>query len=1072
MKRTNIALSLYKYFLPLFVAGAITLSKPLSAQSDTLTVQSDTIVVDAQYSVSGYVRDANSQQPVVAAIISTFNSKTSAVTDENGYFTIDILSKNEVLIVEAFDYNPRETAVQGKDELTIDLYPQAFSKAYKIVETPIVPKRHSENTYALGQFNETGIPKEVSVDDAIQRNLGGDVRTIMRSGNPGAGASFFIRGFNSINRNAQPLFVVDGVIWNNHNDVSSLHDGFFNNTLAMLDLNDIENVTVIKDGTSIYGSKGSNGVILINTERGKDKATSITFSATGGITESTGSLPMMDLDQYRIYATELMGTSELYSNNIGNYYFVQDDPTQSSYLRYHNNTNWDDEVYQTGKVQSANIKVNGGDDKAIYNFSLGYFGETGLVKLTDMNRLNTRFTADFSLIDNLTLGLNIGFSNINRTMLDDGVNFSTSPSYQAMIKAPFLHPNTYTITGTLTDDFEDSDFLGVGNPSAIIVNSLNLSKYNRLNIGLKPVYKITPEITVSTLFDYSIDKVQETFYRPLVGAANQYVEGYGISENMFRGQVMRDITLFDDTRVTYTKSFNSDHNLSAMLGWRFYRSFYELDYGVGYNTGSDQKRNLMSEMVYKQADGANNRVRSISNYMNIDYNYKGRYYATLAMAIDGSSRFGRQTEGGFQLFGHSWGVFPSLNTAWLASSEDFMSGVTFFDRLKVRASYGLTGNDDILPYAWTTYLVSKRYMDRANGLVIGNLGNDKIQWETSAKLNFGIDANMLNDRFALTFDVYNSNTSNLLTMLEAPSLVGEKYYWGNSGELRNTGFEVSTQVKLLNKKNLKWELSASAGHYNNEVTSLPNGDYTTSMYNAEILTAEGNPVGVFYGYKSLGVFTNQEEAGAANLKIVDRAGNQKFYKAGDIQFEDVNNDGIINEEDKQVIGDPNPDLYGSFSTMLAYRNFSLDAYFTYSYGNEVYNYLRSQLESGGGAMEGTIINQTKAMLNRWSYEGHETEQPRIMYGDPMGNARFSDRWIEDGSYLKLQSLTLNYKIGLKTDVISGLTVSLSANNLFTLSNYLGRDPEVSPRNGVLFQGIDTGLIPSTRSFFIGIKMNL
>ncbi|MGF7137986.1 SusC/RagA family TonB-linked outer membrane protein [Roseimarinus sediminis] len=1066
MKRTNIAPGIYQLIRPLFLLWAITLCVPAIAQPDS-------VVTGQNFKVSGVVHDANTGQPVAAAQISTFNSQTSATTNNEGEFTIDIVTKNEVLIINAFEYNQGEIPVQGRDKLEVDLYPKIFSDSYKLVESIAGKiKRTSQTTAAIRQIDEINDLYDASIDGTIQKQLGGNVRTINRSGMPGTGAAYFIRGFNSLNRNAQPLFVVDGVIWKNHYDAPSLHNGFFNNTLAMLDLNDIESVTVLKDGTSIYGSKGGNGVILINTVRGKDKATKITVNALGGVSESSNSLPMMGLDQFKIYATELMGTTELYANNIGNYYFVQDDPTNPAYPRFHNNTNWDDEVYRTGKVQSMNINVSGGDDKALYNFSLGYFGQTGIIKTTDMNRLNTRFNADFSLHNNFNMGLNIGFSNIDRTMLNDGVDFYTSPTYQAMIKAPFLHPNTYTVSGTLTKNFEDSDLFNVGNPSAIIANSLNLNKNNRLNIGLKPVYKITPELTLSSMFDYSIDKVQETFYKPMVGAADQYIEGYGISENMFIGQVMRDITVFDDTRISYTKNYTSGHHVGAMLGWRFLSTFYEMDYGVGHNTGSDQKRNLMGEMEFKDADGLNNRIRSISNYINIDYNYQGRYYATVAMALDGSSRFGRQTEGGFQLFGQSWGFFPSLNTAWLASSEDFMSGIHFINRLKVRASYGLSGNDDILPYAWVSYLSSERYMGRANALVIDNLGNDKVQWETTAKLNFGVDASLFNNRMDLTFDVYNNQTSNLLSMLEAPMLVGDKYYLGNSGSLQNTGFEVNTSIKVLNRKNLKWEVSASAGHYTNQMMDLPQGSYTTSVLNAEIITSKGNPAGLFYGYKSLGVFVTQDEASNANLKIVDRAGNDTYFTAGDVHFEDLNNDNIINEEDKQVIGDPNPDIYGSFSSMLAYKNFSLDAYFTYSYGNEVYNYLRSQLESGGGSVEGTIMNQTTAMLTRWSYEGHVTNQPKAMYADPMGNARFSDRWIEDGSYLKFKSLTLNYKVDLKTSIISGLTVSLSANNLFTFSNYLGRDPEVSPYNSVLFQGIDTGLIPSTRGYFIGIKMNL
>jgi hypothetical protein len=367
------------------------------------------------------------------------------------------------------------------------------------------------------------------------------------------------------------------------------------------------------------------------------------------------------------------------------------------------------------------------------------------------------------------------------------------------------------------------------------------------------------------------------------------------------------------------------------------------------------------------------------------------------------------------------------------------------------------------------YFASVKLMDRANGIVLANISNNKIQWETTARANIGFDMALLNDRINLAADYYSSKTSDLLTLKELPDITGLNYSWSNGGTLTNNGFELSANVKVLNNRQLKWELGASAGHYKNEITSLPNGSYTTPVYGGEVLSAVGQPVGAFYGYKTNGVFATAEHAAAANLKQRNSDGSFTAFGAGDVHF--VENayalDGIIDENDRQVIGNPNPDLYGSFSSKLTHKRLSLNAVFTYSLGNDVYNYHRSMLESGRD-----LSNQSKAMLGRWTGEGQITNQPRAVYGDPMGNARFSDRWIEDGSFLRLKTISLSYNLPLKSNYIQGLSIWVSGNNLITWSNYLGIDPEFSSRQSVYYQGIDAGLTPLTRSYYVGINFNL
>lgn len=1029
--------------------------------------QVNPISPDSGQYVEGIVRNAETNMPIASAQIQTLNNEAAATTDEDGNFSIEIASTGEVLLVKAYNYNSREISVRGGQNMEIDLYPEVFTNPYQDIEGLTGQLRTAYATNAIRGTDDMGSSLKVSIDEVIQTSMGGDVRTISSSGVSGIGSRMYIRGFNSLNLNSQPLVVVDGVIWKSYHDVVSVHDGFSTNSLADIDVNDIESVSVIKDGTSIYGSKGSNGVIIIKTRRGKDMATKIVVNAVGGIVDRPASLPVMNGDQYRLYITDLLGTANYPAQVINEMGFLNDDPTDIDYKTYHNLTNWDDQVYEQGNTQSYNIKVDGGDDIALYAFSIGYTGDKGVVKSTEMQRLNTRFNADFSLTNRIKMGLNVGFSNIDRFLLDDGVNFYTSPTYLAMTKAAFLNPYHYTASGTLTNEVMDSDDFDVGNPTAIIEKALNSNKHYRLNLGVKPEIQLSPSLSISTLFDYSLDKVKETYYSPIIGVADRNITGLGISENVFIAQQMRNVALFDETSLQYKHQFGSRHNINAIAGFRFVSNNYELDYAEGHNSGSDQKRNLLNEQDFRSTDGLNNEIKSITNFINADYNFDKRYFLTATLAMDGSSQFGHETQGGIQMFGHSWGIFPSVNAAWLASSENFLAGAAFIDRLKIRGGIGVTGNDAIDPYAWTPYFSSINYMDRANGLIIGNIANREIQWETSTKLSLGLDANLFNDRLALSADIYDSRTKDLLSLRSLPEIAGGGYYWHNGGELSNKGFEISANAKMINIKLLKWEVGASIGHYKNRIEALPDGDFTTSIYGADILSSVGEAAGVFYGYTSNGVFSSESDAETEGLIMYDLSGEEQSFGAGDVHFVDQLADGIIDENDKQIIGDPNPDLYGSFNSKIKIWEFTIDAFFTFSYGNDIYNYLRAELESGSD-----FINQTTAMLNRWSYEGHVTNQPKIVFEDPMGNSRFSDRWIEDGSYLRLKSLSINYKIPVQNSIIDGITVWVSANNLWTLTNYLGRDPEVSARSAVLYQGIDTGLIPVCKSYFVGIKMNL
>ena len=356
-----------------------------------------------------------------------------------------------------------------------------------------------------------------------------------------------------------------------------------------------------------------------------------------------------------------------------------------------------------------------------------------------------------------------------------------------------------------------------------------------------------------------------------------------------------------------------------------------------------------------------------------------------------------------------------------------------------------------------------------DGKSIGNIGNTALAWESTSRLTAGLEANLLDNRINLRFNYFKGWTKNLLTLRQLAWTSGLAESWSNDGKLENAGFEAGIGIKVLNLKDLTWEVGATAGHYTNKITALPDNDksFETEAYGATILSQVGSAVGVFYGYKTQGVYTTQAEAERDGYYQVNSRDQREYFGAGDMRFVDKDGNGIINENDRFIIGDPNPDVYGNIYTRLNWKHWALDVAMRYSLGNDVYNYQRSVLEGGS-----RFYNQTTALLARWTGEGQQTEIPRISYGDPMGNARFSDRWIEDGSYLRLSNVSLSYTIPIQSTYLQGITLWGGAYNLFTLTHYLGSDPDCAISGSALLQGIDSGLQAIAPSFAFGVKINL
>lgn len=1015
----------------------------------------------ASHNVTGVVKDMRTGEGIAAARIAVHNEHVSATTDEQGNFVLQTVHNTPMLRVSAYGYTTREIPLQGRTSLHIELLPEGFQPLLNALNTMNAPT-------AKIPLHSTAL----SSDDAVSQLFHGTVRGIARSGNIGMGSSLFIRGLHSLHRNAQPLFVVDGVIRDNLYDGNSIHAGFFSNPLTNIENNDIENITVLKDGTSLYGSKGANGVILITTRQANDMVTRINLNMSTGITTMPKTIPVMSASDYRIYLSEMYGSAGLTSAEVLQLPFMNDDPKRSTYKTYHNNTDWNDYIYQYGTQNNYAINVTGGDEKALYYFALGFTDIKGVVKNNDFQRYNMRLNAQIKLADKISSDVHIGFSRIDRNLIDDGVAAYTSPTWIALTKSPFLNPYNHTFLGDLTSEYAVADMFAKGNPAAIIHYSINTVKQNSFNIGIKPTLQLTPELTLTQHFDYYLNKTNEDYYRPYLYTAPIFIEGIGNSYNARMSQVMRSRVIFSDTRIHFHKKFGANHLLNAFAGSRVILNHYESDYAEGHNSLSNSSINLRGSFKNLVTDGINQETRSVSHYINADYHFKQRYLLNAIVSMDASSRFGSQTQGSIRLLGQSWALFPSINGAWLISSEPFMHRLQQVSLLKLNAGYSVSGNDDIPMYQTKAYFGSEKLMGVASGLVLKQLAYPSIQWETTQRANFGLEVGLLNDRLHWTIDFYHATTDHLLVMKDLPEVVGLGKYWTNEGQLTNTGLETSLRARILSYKNLQWEATVSVGRYRNRITQLPLGAFTTQVFDGEVITQVGQPAGVFYGYKALGVITDEQHSALVGLSMKNESGVLVPFGPGDVIFEDISSptgvkDGIIDSYDRQIIGDPNPDWYGSLHQQWKYRQWTLSALFTFSVGNDIYNYRRQQLES-----QSDFSNQSLAVLSRWRTEGQQTTQPRSMMGDPKGNARFSNRWMEDGSYLKLKTLALSYQLPLQLTFIQEINVWLSAENLFTVSQYLGPDPELSASNRVLYQGVDAGLLPLSKTFNLGFRFNL
>ncbi|MGB8194287.1 MAG: SusC/RagA family TonB-linked outer membrane protein, partial [Chitinophagaceae bacterium] len=577
-------------------------------------------------------------------------------------------------------------------------------------------------------------------------------------------------------------------------------------------------------------------------------------------------------------------------------------------------------------------------------------------------------------------------------------------------------------------------------------------------------YDISDNFKASTLIGVVFDKVRENFFVPRKGIADDTLSN-AVADSRMGTQVKRLFSIYNDTRLEFYKSYGRAHNVAARLGVRYQKNEAEQDFALGFNSATDDLISVQSGVnALRQVGGGIGDWNWMNFYFNTDYGFRDKFFLNLNVAMDGSSRFGPQAEHGIKFSGRKFPIMPSIGAAWLISSENFMAN-SAFDLLKLRATYSITGNDDIGNYN-SGHTYRSQNLLGAQGLIRSGIANPALQWETVRKLNLGVDLSFWNERIHFSVDAYRNRTDNMLVYQPLTPISGYEYTLTNSGEMQNTGIEASLNVRVVNSQNFKWDVGINAATNKNKVLAVPGDRIFTNYAGATIITEVGSAATQFYGYRTNGVFTT--DADAAGLTKRNTDGSFSPFKGGDVRFVDQDGNKIIDEDDRTVIGNPIPEFFGGFSNRFTWKRFELNALFTFSQGGDVYNYLRNRLESVSGTE-----NQLVSVNNRWRGPGQVTTTPKATWGDPMGNSRFSDRWIEDGSYFRLRSVSLQYSLPVAgKGFLKSFTVYGTGTNIFTLTKYKGYDPEFSVTPSVFSQGIDTGLDPLFRSVILGVRIGL
>lgn len=1043
----------------------------------------------SQMLVTGTVTDQDGLSLIGVNVTVKNADSRGTVTDLDGTYSISVRS-GETLVFTYVGYQDEEVVVTSENVMNVTMI--VSSEIFdEVVVIGYGTKKKSDLTGAVSSVTGEELRNSLTtnVDQALQGRVAG-VQVTQNSGQPGGAASIRIRGSNSISLSNEPLYVIDGIPFQGDGASTAGFDwaGGANgqnrvNPLSTINPADIVSIDVLKDAsaTAIYGSRGANGVVIITTKRGQKGESKISYNSYYGMQYLANELEMMDLRQFADYQSQISTDLERQLNQR------YADPSLLG-----PGTNWQNEIFRRAASQSHQVSVVGGNERSTYAVTGGYFNQDGIVIGSNFNRFSTRINLDNTVKDWFKVGGSISYVRTDeRITLNDG---GDGVIMQSLIMQPDV--SVRDINGNYAGP--NSNEVGANfNPVAAALQRNNTLNRNRLMSNFYGNVSLTKDLTFRSEIGMDNNQSINNAFHPTYkwGAIEN-------RENRLRQRAERSFFWVTKNYFTFDKKIGTDHALTVLLGQEAQKSTY---------SGSDiTVRNLptndiqiLSQGEYVGIPGAWQGAGSLlSYYTRLNYNLKEKYLMTFTYRADASSNFGP---------GNRWGFFPSGSFAWRISEEEFLKDSDLVDNLKLRVGYGNSGNQSIQAGLFSSLMQSVN-TPFGLGFRPARIANPELGWETTTQLNIGVDLSLYRNRIDFTFDIYDKQTTDMLLQTTVPRYLGGTGWndiaspFINVGRMENRGFDFGLTTRNIRNKNFNWNTSLTFSLNRNQILELddPNKIYWQNLYwYSEFQTATttrvGHPIGLFWGYQVEGIFENEEDilnhavqVSDGNISDSSPFGRNLVDKRagiwiGDVKFKDLNGDGIVNVEDQTFIGDPNPAFTYGINNSFSFGPFDATVYLNGSYGADVLNYSRVVIEG----MTNVFSNQAASVFDRAQYGYHDangstsdpanvflansdTNIPRPTTTDVNRNNRMSDRYIEDGSYIRIQNIQIGYTVPpllTKRARIERLKVYLNAQNLYTFTNYSGYDPEIGAFNqSPLLQNVDMGRYPTPRMFTFGLDV--
>ncbi len=980
--------------------------------------------------VSGQVTDEDGS-PLPGANVLEKGTTNGTTTDVNGNFNLSVMGSSSVLVFSFIGYTTQEVSVGTRTSFTVQLQPDMRTLSEVVVVGYGTVKR-SDLTGAVSSVKAADLTAYPAIDaiQALQGRAAG-VSISATNGAPGAEMKVRIRGGTSINASSDPIFVVDGFVG-----------------AALPPPEDIESIEVLKDAsaTAIYGSRGANGVIMVTTKKGKSGKTQINFNTSYTTQKEINRLDLLNADQFMDYISE----------------------ARPGFTSMGFDTDWQDLIFRTGAIQNHQLSISGGSDNVNYYLSGSYFGQQGVIINSDYDRFTLTSNVSVKATERLNVGLNL-FARRNLTggvRTQEGSGGLTPGVVASAFKFEpdqgIYEPDGRYTRARLNDPHD--------NPYAVATELVDESTSDRFQANIFGEYAILKDLKFRTTFGATINNRRSGTYSPTSLTEGRNVGGWGTID------AAKSTNLLNENYLTYDRRIDDNHQLKVMAGYSFQSTRNEGWEAEAQNFLSDAFSfwNLGGSALWQAPSSSLTETYIYSYYGQINYSFKSKYLLTLNTRYDGSSNFAAN---------HKWAFFPSGAVAWNMKSEPFMGGVEAISFWKWRVSYGLTGNQSIAPYqTLARFSPVFTVLDGrpVNAVRPTSVANNDLTWETTAKLNIGADIGLFNDRINVTAEYYRTTTTDLLFSVELPAYTGYTTQLMNLGKVGNKGVELTVSSRNIDRV-LKWNMDINVSANRNEVLSLPGGldipygsgpGHLVGLGNTQILR-EGYPVGSFLGWIYDGVY-QEGDAFIPGGGFEQVAGGEKFRDIDGVR--DANNnltgepDGMLNANDQTIIGDPNPDFIFGWNNDLSFRNFDLNIFFQGSQGNDLLSYTLMELNLMSG-----INNATTDALRRWTPENTDTDIPKASAGR---TRRVSTRWVYDGSFIRLKNISLGYTLPasvVEKMKINKFRVYVSAQNILTITDYEGFDPEVNYRSTNTADsnrnlGLDYGSYPNAKSYTVGLNI--